>query len=69
MDWDKDSAQDAGFAKIDILSLPILDQIEEVLDWTERRERTRPALSQIYPEGSGVYDMINEGKSVGVFLL
>ena len=26
MDWNKDSVQDAGFAKIDILSLPVLDQ-------------------------------------------
>ena len=32
MDWNKDSVQDAGFAKIDILSLPVLDQIEEALD-------------------------------------
>ena len=31
MDWDKDSVADAGFAKIDILSLPVLDQLEEAL--------------------------------------
>ena len=29
MDWNKDSTADAGFAKIDLLSLPVLDQIEE----------------------------------------
>ena len=29
MDWDKDSVADANFAKIDLLSLPVLDQIEE----------------------------------------
>ena len=69
MDWDKDSAHDAGFAKIDILSLPVLDQIEEALDWIERRKGTRPDLSQIDPEDPAVYDMINEGKCVGVFLL
>lgn len=69
MDWDKDSAHDAGFAKIDILSLPVLDQIEEALDWIERREGTRPDLSQIDIEDPAVYDMINEGKCVGVFLL
>ena len=69
MDWDKDSAHDAGFAKIDILSLPVLDQIEEALDWIERREGTRPDISQIDLEDPAVYDMINEGKCVGVFLL
>lgn len=69
MDWDKDSAQDAGFAKIDVLSLPVLDQIEEALDWVERHVGIRPDLLQIDPEDPAVYDMINEGKCVGVFLL
>ena len=31
MDWNRDSTADAGFAKIDLLSLPVLDQIEETL--------------------------------------
>ena len=69
MDWNKDSVADAGFAKIDILSLPVLDQIEEALDLIERREGTRPDLGRIDPEDPSVYDMINEGRSVGVFLL
>lgn len=69
MDWNKDSVADAGFAKIDILSLPVLDQIEEALDLIEEREGKRPDLSQISPEDYGVYDMINAGKSKGVFLL
>ena len=38
MDWDKDSVADAGFAKIDLLSLPVLDQIEESLDLIEAAE-------------------------------
>ena len=69
MDWNKDSVADAGFAKIDILSLPVLDQIEEALDLVEEREGGRPDLSRIDPEENGVYDMINEGRSKGVFLL
>ena len=69
MDWNKDSVADAGFAKIDILSLPVLDQIEEALDLVEEREGKRPDLSRIDPEERDVYDMINEGKSKGVFLL
>ena len=69
MDWNKDSVADAGFAKIDILSLPVLDQIEEALDLIERREGTRPDLGRVHPEDARVYDMINAGRSVGVFLL
>ncbi len=69
MDWNKDSVADANFAKIDILSLPVLDQIEEALDLIEEREGTRPDLSRIDPEDPIVYDMINEGRTKGVFLL
>ena len=69
MDWNKDSVQDAGFAKIDILSLPVLDQIEEALDLIEERTGERPDLSRISPRDDAVYDMINEGRSKGVFLL
>ena len=69
MDWDKDSVADAGFAKIDILSLPVLDQLEEALDLVELREGKRPDLSRIDPEDAKVYDMINAGLSKGIFLL
>lgn len=69
MDWNKDSVADANFAKIDLLSLPVLDQLEEALDLIEQREGERPDLSRISPEDDGVYDMINAGQSKGVFLL
>ena len=69
MDWDKDSVADAGFAKIDLLSLPVLDQMEEALDLVERREGKRPDLGKIDPEDPTVYDMINDGGAKGVFLL
>ena len=69
MDWNKDSVADANFAKIDLLSLPVLDQIEEALDLIESREGRRPDLSRLDPEDIGVYEMINTGRSKGVFLL
>ena len=50
MDWNKDSVADAGFAKIDLLSLPVLDQIEEALDLIEAAEGRRPDISRIDPE-------------------
>ena len=69
MDWNRDSVADAGFAKIDLLSLPVLDQLDEALDLIEEREGRRPDLGRIDPEDPGVYDMINRGRSKGVFLL
>ena len=69
MDWNKDSVADANFAKIDLLSLPVLDQIEEALDLIEERAGARPDLSRIDPEDARVYDLINEGRAKGVFLL
>ena len=69
MDWNRNSVADANFAKIDLLSLPVLDQINEALDLIEERHEARPDLSQISPDDPNVYDMINAGKSKGVFLL
>ena len=69
MDWDKDSVADAGFAKIDLLALPVLDQIEKALDWIEEREGVRPDLSRIDPADPQVYDLINASRAKGVFLL
>ena len=69
MDWNKDSVADAGFAKIDLLSLPVLDQIEEALDLIEAAEGRRPDISRIDPDDPAVYDMINAGLAKGVFLL
>ncbi len=69
MDWDKDSVADARFAKIDILSLPVLDQLDEALGLIEEGTGNRPDLSRISPEDSEVYDMIAQGRSKGVFLL
>ena len=69
MDWNKDSVADANFAKIDLLSLPVLDQLEEALDLVEEREGSRPDLRRIDPEDPAVYEMIGQGRSKGVFLL
>ena len=69
MDWNKDSVADAGFAKIDLPSLPVLDQLEEALDIIEARHGQRPDLSRVNPEDPKVYGLINQGKAKGVFLL
>ena len=51
-------------------ALDLTDQeLEEALDLIEKKEGRRPDLSRIDPEDPGVYDMINQGRSKGVFLL
>ena len=70
MDWNRDSTADAGFAKIDLLSLPVLDQIEEALDLGGRESRAiSPDISAIDPDDPAVYEMLGQGRSKGVFLL
>ena len=69
MDWDKDSVFDARFAKIDILSLPVLDQLEEAVFLIEKHTGFKIDLSRIDPDDTYVYDMINQGLSRGVFLI
>lgn len=69
IDWNKDTIADANVAKIDLLSLPVLDQLEQALDLIEQRTGSRPDLSRVEPDDDNVYDMINEGHAKGVFLL
>ena len=69
IDWDKDSIADAGFAKIDILSLPVLDQIDESISLIQDTTGKLVDISQVTPEDNEVFDMINTGLSKGVFLL
>lgn len=69
IDWNKDTIADANVAKIDLLSLPVLDQLEQALDLIEQRTGSRPDLSRVEPDDDNVYDMINDGRAKGVFLL
>ena len=69
MDWDKDTVADAGLAKIDLLPLPVLDQIDDALDLAEQRAGRRVDLAQIGSNDPRVYDMINQGRNIGAFLL
>ena len=56
MDWNRDSVADANFAKTDLLSLPVLDQLDEALDLIERREGVRSDLSRTGAEDPAAYE-------------
>ena len=70
MDWNKDSADDARFAKIDLLSLPVLDQIADSLDLIEKTTGERVDLNgKGLDDDPTLYAMINRGETIGVFLI
>ncbi|NPV06839.1 MAG: error-prone DNA polymerase [Anaerolineae bacterium] len=65
--WDKDSAEDAGLIKIDLLSLAMLSAIGEAVDLIEERTGVRPAVENLTLDDPAVYDLICRGDTIGVF--
>ena len=65
--WDKDSCDDAGFAKIDFLALGMLSAVEACLElvWQVRGEKVD--LGAIRYDDPAVYDAICRGDTVGLF--
>ncbi len=67
--WDKDAAEDAGLAKIDILGLGMLTAIDRCFALVERETGTRPALHGFRCDDPRVYDAFCRSDTVGVFQL
>lgn len=65
--WDKDSCQDAGFVKIDLLGLGMLSAVEECVDMIARTKNELVDLSRIGFSDQAVYDEIQDADTVGVF--
>ena len=65
--WDKYSIDNAGFAKIDLLSLGTLSQMHETLDLIEKREGHYIDLSRVDVEDKYVYESLHRGDTIGVF--
>jgi error-prone DNA polymerase len=65
--WDKDSVDDAGMVKIDVLALGMLSLVEECLDLVATHEQTLVDLSRIDFSDRSVYDRIHRADTVGVF--
>src|SRR3954454_10239950 len=65
--WDKESCQDAGFLKIDLLGLGMLSAVERCVEEIARAQGEHIALSRIPLDDKGVYDMIQRADTVGVF--
>ena len=65
--WDKDSVDDAGALKIDLLALGALSQMQETVRLARGRTGVEPDLSRIDYCDSGVFDDLGRGDTVGVF--
>jgi error-prone DNA polymerase len=65
--WDKDSCDDAGFLKIDLLGLGMLSAVEECVDAIARERGETIDLSRIPLDDREVYAEIQGADTVGVF--
>ena len=67
--WDKDSCNDAGFIKIDFLSLGMLSLVDEAIDLISDRHSYVPNLSRIDFQDQKIYDDVSSGETIGTFQL
>ncbi len=67
IEWDKDDIDALGILKVDVLSLGMLTCIRKAFDLIEAHGGDRFTLATLPPEDPGVYDMLCEGDSIGVF--
>ncbi len=65
--WDKDSVDDAGMLKIDLLALGALSQMQQAVRLVRSRTGQEPDLSRIDYRDPGVFDDLGRGDTVGVF--
>jgi error-prone DNA polymerase len=65
--WDKDSCDDAGFLKIDLLGLGMLSAVEECVDQITRLRDEPIDLSRIELDDKEVFAQIQEADTVGAF--
>ena len=68
IEWDKDDIDYLKIMKVDILALGMLTCIRKAFDLMERADLGRPALNSVaVEEDAAVYDMLQDGDSIGVF--
>jgi error-prone DNA polymerase len=67
LQWDKDDCAYAGLVKIDLLGLGMLSCLHDCLDLVAAHHGERWNLHTIPQEDAGVYEMLCEADTVGVF--
>jgi error-prone DNA polymerase len=67
LQWDKDDCAYAGLVKFDLLGLGMLTVLRDCFELVEAHHGRRWSLHSIPQEDPGVYDMLCQADSVGVF--
>jgi error-prone DNA polymerase len=65
--WDKDSCQDAGFLKVDLLGLGMLSAVERCIDEIGRVRGETIDLSRIDLQDKATFEAIRRAETTGVF--
>ena len=65
--WDKDSCQDAGFLKVDLLGLGMLSAVERCIDEIGRIRGESIDLSRIDLDDDTTFEAIRRAETTGVF--
>jgi len=65
--WDKDSVEDAGLIKIDLLSLRTLGMVEETLQHIRQTRAIELDLEHLPLDDPAVYEMLQRADTVGCF--
>ncbi|MCW5854263.1 MAG: error-prone DNA polymerase, partial [Anaerolineae bacterium] len=65
--WDKDSVEDAGLIKLDLLGLRMLGLVDEAVRLIEARTGEKLDLARLPLDDQNIYDLLQRGDTVGVF--
>ncbi len=66
--WDKDSVEDAGLIKIDLLGLRTLGMISEALGHiADQTGQPPPDLDALNPDDPALYEMLRQADTIGAF--
>ena len=67
IEWDKDDLDTLGLLKVDVLALGMLSCIRRAFALLRDHYNRPLTLASVPPEDAATYDMLCEGRSVGVF--
>jgi error-prone DNA polymerase len=65
--WDKDSVEDAGLIKIDLLSLRTLGMVEEILRHIRQTRAIELDLEHLPLDDPAIYEMLQRADTIGCF--
>lgn len=67
IEWDRDDIDAVGLMKVDVLALGMLTCIRKAFDLLRDKEGIDLGLADVPQDDKATYDMLCEGKSLGVF--